>query len=203
MTGLCLLFVTLFSQANIKAVGLMPGMAILENNGQRLVIKAGEEKQGIRLIRSDSEQCVIEINGQRQTLLLGASLASGYAAASLKEVRLQQDFSGHYFTDVKINGRSVRMLVDTGATHVALSGDTARRLGIEYVKGQRGRSATAGGIVNNFLVRVNKLSMQGITRYNVPVSVIEGAHPNIPLLGMSFLGQLKIQQDQGELVISE
>jgi aspartyl protease family protein len=201
--GASLLLLTFLSQANIQAVGLMPGMAILEKDGQRLVIKAGQEKQGITLIRADSEQCVIEINGNRQTLMLGASLASGYAVAQKEAVRLQQDFSGHYFTQVSVNGRSIRMLVDTGATNVALSGNTARRLGIAYANGQRMRSATAGGIVNSFLVRVNEMKLAGITRYNVPVSVIEGAHPDIPLLGMSFLGQLKIQQDNGELVISE
>jgi aspartyl protease family protein len=201
--GFFLLSVTFFSQANIVAVGLMPGMAILEKDGQRLVIKAGEEKQGITLIRADSEQCLIEINGNRQTLLLGASLASGYTVTKGKEVRLQQDFGGHYYARVKLNGRTVRMLVDTGATTVALSGNMARKLGIAYANGQRMRSATAGGIVNSFLVRVNEMNLEGITRYNVPVSVIEGSHPDIPLLGMSFLGQLKIQQDNGELVISE
>ena len=201
--GFFLLSLSFFSQANIVAVGLMPGMAILEKDGQRLVIKAGEEKQGITLIRSDSEQCLIEINGRRQTLLLGASLASGYTVTKGQEVRLQQDFGGHYYARVKLNGRTVRMLVDTGATTVALSGNMARQLGIAYANGQRMRSATAGGIVNSFLVRVNEMSLNGITRYNVPVSVIEGSHPDIPLLGMSFLGQLKIQQDNGELVISE
>lgn len=203
LIGFCLLSVTFFSQANIVAVGLMPGMAILEKDGQRLVIKAGQEQQGITLIRADSEQCVIEINGTRQTLLLGASLASSYTVAQGKSVRLQQDFGGHYYARVKLNGRTVRMLVDTGATNVALSGNMARKLGIAYAKGQRMRSATAGGIVNSFLVRVNEMNLDGITRYNVPVSVIEGAHPDVPLLGMSFLGQLKIQQDNGELVISE
>lgn len=128
--GVSLLLATFFCQANIQAVGLMPGMAILEKDGQRLVIKAGQEKEGITLIRANSEQCVIEINGQRETLMLGASLASGYAVAQKQEVRLQQDFSGHYFTQVSVNGRSIRMLVDTGATNVALSGNTARRLGI-------------------------------------------------------------------------
>lgn len=201
--GFFLLSLSFLSQANIVAVGLMPGMAILEKDGQRLVIKAGEEKQGITLIRADSEQCLVEINGNRQTLLLGASLASGYTVTKGKEVRLQQDFGGHYYARVKLNGRTVRMLVDTGATTVALSGNTARQLGIAYANGQRMRSATAGGIVNSFLVRVNEMNLEGITRYNVPVSVIEGAHPDIPLLGMSFLGQLKIQQDNGELVISE
>lgn len=201
--GFSLLCLTCLVQASIQAVGLMPGMAILEKDGQRVVIKAGQEKQGIKLIHADSEQCEIEISGVRQTLKLGASLASGYAVAKKQEVRLQQDVSGHYFTNVSVNGRSIRMLVDTGATNVALSGNTARRLGIAYANGQRGRSATAGGIVNSFLVRVNEMKLAGITRYNVPVSVIEGAHPDIPLLGMSFLGRLKIQQNNGELVISE
>lgn len=203
LTGLSLLLLTFLSQANIQAVGLMPGMAILEKDGLRVVIKAGQQKQGITLIRADSEQCVIEINGTRQTLMLGASLASGYAQPAREQVRLQKDASGHYYTHVAINGRSVRMLVDTGATNVALSGNMARRLGINYAKGQRTRSATASGVVNSFMVRVNEMKLSGITRYNVPVTVIEGSHPDIPLLGMSFLGQLKIQQDNSELLISE
>ena len=181
----------------------MPGMAILEKDGQRLIIKQGEEKQGIKLIRSDSQTCVIEINGKQQTLPLGASLASSYSVTKGKEVRLAQDFSGHYFTDVSINGRSVRMLVDTGATTVAMSSRTARQLGIAYANGRRSKSATAGGIVNSFIVRVNEINMQGITKYNVPVSIIEGNHPDIPLLGMTFLGALNIQQANGELIISE
>ncbi|GAA6136016.1 TIGR02281 family clan AA aspartic protease [Oceaniserpentilla sp. 4NH20-0058] len=203
MTTVVLIMLSMMVKANIQAVGLMPGMAILEKDGQRLIIKAGEEKEGITLIRADSQQCLVEINGQRQTLMLGASLASGYTVTQGKEVRLQQDYRGHYFTNVNVNGKPVKMLVDTGATTVAMSGQTARRLGIAYANGRKGRSATAGGIVNNFMIRVNELNMQGIKRYNVPVSVIEGAHPDIPLLGMSFLGQLKIQQDNGELVISE
>jgi len=202
-TAYCLLMLAFNTYANIKAVGLMSNMAILEKDGQRLVIKAGQEKQGIKLIRADSQQCVIEINGTRQTLALGSSLASGYSAPQGKQVRLQKGPRGQYFSDVKINGRTVRMLVDTGATNVALSGETARQLGITYANGIRGRSATAGGIVQSFLVRVNELNLQGITRYNVPVNVIEGSHPLIPLLGMSFLGQLKMTQDQGVLVISE
>jgi len=202
-TAYCLLMFTFTGYANVKAVGLMSNMAILEKDGQRLVIKAGQEKQGVKLISSDSQQCVIEMNGKRQTLALGASLASGYSAPQGKQVRLPKGPRGQYFSDVKINGRTVRMLVDTGATNVALSGDTARQLGISYANGIRGRSATAGGIVHSFLVRVNEVNLQGITRYNVAVNVIEGSHPNIPLLGMSFLGQLKMTQDQGELVISE
>lgn len=189
--------------AHIQAVGLMPGMAILEKDGQRLIIKQGEEKQGIKLIQSDSKACVIEINGKQQSLPLGASLASSYTVPEGKEVRLSQDYRGHYFSDVSINGRRVRMLVDTGATTVAMSSKTARQLGIAYAKGQRTKNATAGGVVDSFLVRVNTINMQGITKYNVPVSIIEGNHPDIPLLGMSFLSELNIQQANGELVITE
>lgn len=203
LTGLGLFFITFFAQANIKAVGLMPGMAILEQDGQRIVIKAGEEKQGIRLVRADSEQCLIIVDGQRQTLLLGASLASGYVAPQSKEVRLAQQFGGHYYVNAKMNGRTIKMLVDTGASHVTLSGNVARRMGIEYANGRRGVSSTASGRVPSYMVQVNDITVEGIKRYNVWVNVIEGGHPEVPLLGMSFLGQLKIQQDNGELVLSE
>lgn len=202
-TAYCLLMVTFASYANVKAVGLMSNMAILEKDGQRLVIRAGEEKSGIKLVSSNSRECVIEIHGKRQTLALGASLASGYSVTEGKEVKLSQDFSGHYYTDVLVNGRSVKMLVDTGATNVAMSSNTARQLGIAYANGRRTRSATASGIVNSFVVHVNEISLQGITKYNVAVNIIEGSHPNIPLLGMSFLGNLKINQDNGYMTLKE
>ena len=41
-----------------------------------------------------------------------------------------------YLTPGSINGFSVDFLVDTGASAIALNAPTAKRLGIDYVKGE-------------------------------------------------------------------
>ncbi|EAT11305.1 clan AA aspartic protease [Bermanella marisrubri] len=189
--------------AQVTAVGLMPGMAILEHEGSRLILKQGQTKQGIHLLEAGSDFAIIEINGREIELELGASVADGYAEPSGAQVRITRSDNGQYFTPANINGRSINMLVDTGATHVAMSEEHAQQLGIDYSKGTRGRASTAGGIVNSYKVQLNKMQVGGITRYNVDATIIQGSFPAIPLLGMSFLNQLSMREEQGILMLSD
>jgi aspartyl protease family protein len=181
----------------------MPGMAILEVNGERVIIKKGQSRSGIKLISSNSREAVIVINGKEEVLQLGASVVGEYAQAQKTVVRLPRGEGGHYFATAKINGRSIKMMVDTGATNIALSSDAAKKLGINYKQGVKGRSSTAGGIVDNYRLRLDHIQIGGIKRYNVAVGVIEGSFPSIPLLGMSFLNQVKIHEDQGMLILTD
>ena len=51
-------------------------------------------------------------------------------AASAGELVLERRDDGHFYADVEVNGVPISMLVDTGASSVALSADDARRAGI-------------------------------------------------------------------------
>jgi aspartyl protease family protein len=203
MLAALLMGTTLNALGNIQAVGLMQNMAILEVDGQRIVIRKGETKQGVKLIKSDSNQAQVEYKGKKLDLTLGLSVASSYTAPVSEQVRLYRANNGHYFTQVKINGKTVDTLVDTGATTVALSSDLARRLGINYAKGRKGQSSTAGGMVTSYHLRADHIQIGGIKKYGVPLSVIEGSFPEIPLLGMSFLNQLSLNEDNGVLTLTE
>lgn len=200
---LCVLFAFQQAHADILAVGLMKNMAILEVMGEKVVLKAGQSKSGVSLLSANSKEAVIMYNGQKQVLGLGTSLASEYSAPIVKSVRLPRGQRGQYYTSVKVNGRSVKMLVDTGASSVAMSSQTAKSLGINYRDGKKIRSATASGIVPSFSFKLDSVQVGGIKRYSVRASVIEGNHPDIPLLGMSFLNSLKISEDQGMMVLTE
>jgi aspartyl protease family protein len=189
--------------ASIQAVGLMQNMAIIEVDGQRIVIRKGETKQGVKLVDSNSNQAQIEYNGKKLTLKLGSSIASSYTPPKTESVRLYRADNGHYFTQVKINGRTMNTLVDTGATTVAISSDLAKYLGINYVKGQKGKSSTASGIVTSYLLRANHIQIGTIKKYNVPLSVIVGSFPDIPLLGMSFLNQFGLNENNGVLTLTD
>lgn len=189
--------------ANIQAVGLMPNMAILEVDGQRITLRSGQHKQGVKLISSNSKEAVIEYNGKKISLALGLSVASSYAEPVSEEVRLYRQNNGHYFAKIKINGKAINALVDTGATTVAISSAMATTLGINYASGKKGRSSTAGGIVNSYNLKANHIQLGGIKKYGVTLSVIEGNFPEIPLLGMSFLNQVSMKEERGVLTLTE
>lgn len=200
---ICAWFFTLNAWSDIQAVGLMNGMAIVEYNGQRLVLREGVEQAGVKLISADSQEAVVLINGRKEVLKLGISVASGYKGPSQEVVRLSRAQNGHYFTEIKINGKTVPSLVDTGATNLAISGALAKKIGLNFADGKKSRSSTAAGIVRSYVIRANKVQLGGITKYNVPVNVLEGDFPEIPLLGMSFLNQLQMREENGMLILTD
>jgi len=115
-------------------------------------------------------------------------------------VVLEQDRSGHYQAEGTINGQAVSFLVDTGATDVALPESVARALGLEF--GPRVRVMTAAGPATAWMTRLDEVSIGGIRRRNVRASITAGEFNGI-LLGMSFLKHYSLQQQDGQLVISE
>ena len=99
-------------------------------------------------------------------------------------------------TTGSINGLPVQFLVDTGASSVAMNSAEARRLGIDYrVVGEETRVATASGIESAYAVNLERVKVGEIQLHNVAGVVIDGAQPQQVLLGMSFLGQLDMNNE--------
>lgn len=206
LKGLCLLCAWFFSiplWADLQAVGLMNGMAIVELNGQRLVLREGQEKSGVKLLQSDNREAKVMYQGREQRLQLGVSVTSSYKAPQKEEVRLSRSDNGHYLAKIKVNGHWIESLVDTGATTISINSNMAKRMGLNYASGRRARSSTAAGIVNVFVLSGNVVQLGGITRYNVPVTVHEGDFPSIALLGMSFLNQVSMREENGMLILTD
>ena len=59
---------------------------------------------------------------------------------------LKREPDGHFYADTLINGASIRMLVDTGASGIALSRDDARRAGIGISIGMPNGPSTYGAL---------------------------------------------------------
>jgi aspartyl protease family protein len=120
-----------------------------------------------------------------------------------RRVAIAADASGHYLVDARINGRVVSAMVDTGATVVALSADTARRLGIVPARSAFTRPvATANGVVDAAPATLREVRIGGIVVRNVEALVIPGDGLAVNLLGMSFLGRLqKFESSGGRLVL--
>ncbi len=97
------------------------------------------------------------------------------------------------------------MLVDSGASIVALSYDDARRAGV-YVRDRdyTQRVSTANGQARVAPVVLDRVSIGDITVRNVPAAVSEPGSLGTSLLGMSFLGRLqRVEMRAGTLVLQE
>lgn len=106
------------------------------------------------------------------------------------EFRVQARDDGHFWVRAEINDEPVLFLVDTGASSIVLTNETARKVGLDpdrLVFDQIAR--TANGIVHGAGARVATLEIGPIVRTDVPVSVTEGAL-DANLLGMQFLRTL-------------
>ena len=130
-----------------------------------------------------------------------AEVPRAYIAAG-SQIVLTAGSGGHFVTQGSINGRAVEFLVDTGATNVAMGQDVARRLGIDFEKGQLGRSSTANGVVNTYRIRLAKVRIQDVEVYDVEASVLPGSMPNI-LLGNSFLTRFQMKRENEQLTLSK
>jgi len=190
----------------ITLQALFKDKAIFIIDGSRRVLSTGEtSKEGVRLIATDTaaEEAQVEMDGKREIVKLGIVM-SGFQPAKQASITLWAGSGGHFYADGSINGLAVRFLVDTGATIVALSGDEAARLGIDYrKKGRPGYANTASGVVRSYSLKLDKVEVGSITLYNVDAGIIEGAFPREPLLGMSFLGQLDMRREGERMELTQ
>ena len=112
---------------------------------------------------------------------------------------------GHFETGAEINGRDVDVMVDTGASLVALTYEDAEKAGIYVSPSDFTHFAqTANGTARVAPITISKISIGDITVRNVPAIVSERGASERTLLGMSFLNRLsRVEMRSGTLVLQE
>lgn len=185
--------------------GLYPGKAIIQIDGGRpRAVAVGETTpEGVKLISATSASAVVEYQGRRDTLAPGEGtrMQSGSATAGLQKTTLTANADGHFITTGTVNGLSVRLMVDTGASMIVLSAAEARRLGIRYLDGRRAALQTANGVVRAYRVKLDTVRVGAITAHNVDAVVTEAAQP-VVLLGMSFLNRTEMKRDGDAMTLT-
>ncbi len=130
--------------------------------------------------------------------------AGGVAALSphLKPARIAKAQDGHFWADAQVNGRSVRLLVDTGSTTVALTKDDAHSLGLRLDRLSFEQPVlTAGGETRAARVVLDKVAVAGAPVHDVEALVFQDGLQN-SLLGMSYLGRLdRFEASRTELTL--
>jgi aspartyl protease family protein len=139
----------------------------------------------------------------RNTLVVDAATPgpepSNQTVANLEDgsVQLQRNENGYFYADVDINGAQVHMLVDTGATGIALSRDDARKAGIATSIGMNDVVGEgADGSIHGEYVTIDRMSLGGKSVDGMRAIVLNNGEQS--LLGQSFLAQFASVEMHGD-----
>lgn len=211
MRSFTLLFITMLvsnvsmADTQVNIVGLFSNKAVvIINNGKPKTLSVGQISEGVKLIAADSKVATLQIEGKTKQLGMGQAasvLGKSYNAAST--ATLYANAQGHFISDCQINGASLKFLVDTGATTVALNSGDAKFANIDYKRGEQIQMSTANGIVTAYRVTIANLKIGGITLSQVEASVLDGGSPPIVLLGMSALNRMEMKRQDIVLTLTK
>ena len=128
----------------------------------------------------------------------GWSSAPGSARGTAGEVRLGRSGDSHFYANATIDGADVRMMVDSGASIVALTRSDAEAIGIDVDALPIGGNAnTAGGLVPVRPVMLDSIDVNGIEVRGVQAAVLD-ADMGVSLLGQSYLSRLSAVNVEGD-----
>jgi aspartyl protease family protein len=118
-------------------------------------------------------------------------------ACGEQEIILHKSMSGHFEANVSIEGKTIHMLVDTGASSVVLANADAAAIGIDTTKLRYTVPVmTANGRTAAAPVTLSEIGIGPIARSNIPALVAQDGQLGQSLLGMSFLSTLGLMQMQ-------
>ena len=117
------------------------------------------------------------------------------------EVKIRKRLDGHFTAKVEVNGKSVSMIVDTGASTIVLRPEDAAKAGIDVshlsftvpVLTANGRTVAAR-------VRLESVALGPLARQQVEALVAEPHALTQSLLGMSFLSRLRSYEFSGDFL---
>jgi len=187
---------------DVEVEALFTDAAVLLINGQRKMLRAGQSFDGVTLVAAHSSTATLEVDGATRELGLSRRVGTNFQAAQSRVVEIPRDAQLQYQTTATINGKRVRVLVDTGANVVAMNSRHAADLGVDYRTGLPGQVETAGGILQAWQVTLRSVDVGGIRVDGVQASVVEGEFPVNVLLGMTYLRHVEMQETKGVLSLS-
>lgn len=121
------------------------------------------------------------------------------------DMEIKANDSGHFETEAEVNGSSIDVMVDTGATLVALTYEDAARAGVHLKPSDFTHEVrTANGVAKVAPIELGSISIGDITVRNVRGAVTERGKLHKTLLGMSFLSRLsRVEMRSNALVLHE
>ena len=188
---------------DVGLAGIMGSKAMLMiNGGEPQAVPVGQALNGVKVLSVQGDQVTVEIGGKKRPLRIGQHAIGASNGDGSDKIILTADGQGHFFTTGNINGTSVRFLVDTGASMISLGVADARRIGLDFNRGQKALTTTANGQAVVSKVQLDTVRISGVTLHNVDALIHQTDMP-IALLGMSFLNRMEMQRDGSTMTLKK
>jgi aspartyl protease family protein len=115
-------------------------------------------------------------------------------------IALDRNADGHFYADVRINGATIHMLVDTGASGIALSRDDARAAGLATSIGMNDVVGEgADGAVHGEVAKLDRVELGPLSASGLDAVVLNSGQQS--LLGQSFLSKFPNVQIEGDRMV--
>ncbi len=187
-----------YSAPRINYRGMLYGKASIRVNGRLIKLTSGQtSKNGVKLLSANLEAIVVLVEGKRYRYKKYSSQGTILA----EEVTLiRNPGSSGYWAKGRINGKDVTFLIDTGASHVVMNKDQARAFKIKRGN-KKIQVSTATKIETAYQVTLDTVSVGDIELQNIPAIITKHKYPPYPLLGMSFLRHVEINQKNEQMTL--
>ena len=117
-----------------------------------------------------------------------------------ESLTLEREADGHFYADVRINGNPVHMLIDTGASGIALSRDDARAAGLAPSIGMPDVIGEgADGAVRGEYVKLDRIELGPLSASDLDAVVLNSGQQS--LLGQSVLRKYASVQIEGDRMV--
>ena len=134
-------------------------------------------------------------------LMPGSPMTVEQSSGGLTEVRIRKRLDGHFTAKVRVNGKPISMIVDTGASSIVLRPEDAEKAGIDTkALTYRVPVLTANGRAMAARIRLDKVAIGPLDRKEVEALVAQPGALTQSLLGMSFLSRLRSYEFSGDFL---
>lgn len=117
------------------------------------------------------------------------------------QIVLRANQDGHYLVLGTLNGQAVEFMLDTGASHVSIPLNTAKRLKLK--QGMPLQAITANGTVNVYNTHIKEIRIGNIVLHDLVADIDPGLPNDLVLLGMNALKKLEIIQKDDQLILRQ
>lgn len=134
-----------------------------------------------------------------------AALQDTPAQSGRRSISIPRDRRGHFQTEIRIDGQRLDVMVDTGASLIALNETSAARIGVRPSLGDYNATVTtANGAIKAARTRIAMVELGGLIVRDVDAMVLPDSALSENLLGLSFLSKLRrFEYADGRLVLEQ
>jgi aspartyl protease family protein len=142
--------------------------------------------------------------GSSPAAMAAAPVDPTTSVSNSRTVILSPGNDGHFRAQARVDGRRLELVVDTGASLIALRAGDAARLGIHPApRDYNVKVSTANGITRAALIQLGRVEIGDIVVRDVAALVHPDEALGVNLLGMSFLSRVRWAHERGKLILDQ